>query len=312
MVIDSAVLEKVSSELRAYVYMLVDPDSGVPFYVGKGHRLRHSDHVAEALASMSDVLNPVEESPEDETRKVAKIREILGRGPGSEPEVWIVRYGLQKAEYTAAEAALIDLLMTFPVSPRQGSETRPPLGRRGQLTNARRESARGHGITLLRTLVDDYAAPPLATTVPLLLITLNGSQDIPKGEEMADGRPRYWAGWDDEWLVSSVREKSFQEIGESVAGWWRIDLNKVARRGIEHVAAVHRGVTRALFRIEPGSWKTRTDGLDANGTPIRRKAFRFQVVDGGDLFGDVVGPHGHRVPARAPGDQASVHYWPRR
>jgi hypothetical protein len=194
MVIDSAVLKNVSDELQAYVYMLVDPDSGVPFYVGKGHRLRYGDHVAEALASMAGALNPVEESPEEESGKVAKIKEILNRGTGSEPEVWIIRYGLQKAEYTAAEAALIDLLMTFPVVPRRGSEARIPLGCQGQLTNARRESARGHGITLLRTLIDDYAAPPLVTRVPLLLITLNGSQDMPDGEEMADGRLRYWPG----------------------------------------------------------------------------------------------------------------------
>jgi hypothetical protein len=50
MVVDSAVLARVSDELQAYVYMLVDPDTGVPFYVGKGHRLRLGDHVAEALA----------------------------------------------------------------------------------------------------------------------------------------------------------------------------------------------------------------------------------------------------------------------
>jgi uncharacterized protein len=313
MVIDSAVLENVSDELQAYVYMLVDPDSGVPFYVGKGHRLRHGDHVAEALASLAGVLNPVEESPEDEEEsgKVAKIKEILNRGTGSEPEVWIIRYGLQKAEYTAAEAALIDLLMTFPVVPRRGGEARTPLGCREQLANARRESARGHGITLLRTLIDDYAAPPLVTRAPLLLITLNGSHDMPDGEEMADGRLRYWAGWDDEWLVSSVREKSFPEIGESVSGWWRIDLNKVTRLEIEHVAAVHRGVTRALFRIEPGSWKTRTDEPVQSGKPVVRKAFRFQVVDRGDLFNHVIGPHGHRVPARARGDQSFVNYWPR-
>lgn len=116
MVVDSAVLAMVSDELQAYVYMLVDPDTGVPFYVGKGHRLRHGDHVAEALASMAEALNPVEESPDEASRKVAKIKEIMARGPGSEPEVWIIRYGLQKAEYTAAEAALIDLLMTFPSS----------------------------------------------------------------------------------------------------------------------------------------------------------------------------------------------------
>jgi hypothetical protein len=132
MVIDSAVLENVSDELQAYVYMLVDPDTGVPFYVGKGHRLRHEAHVAGVRASMAGALNPVEESPEEESGKVAKIKDILNRDTGSEPEVWIIRYGLQKAEYTAAEAALIDLLMTFPVVPRRGSEARTPLGCQGQ------------------------------------------------------------------------------------------------------------------------------------------------------------------------------------
>jgi len=281
LVVESAVLARVSDELQAYVYMLVDPDTGVPFYVGKGHRLRHGDHVAEALASMAEALNPVQESPDEASRKVAKIKEIMARGPDSEPEVWIIRYGLQKAEYTAAEAALIDFLMTFPVIPRRNDEARVPLGCQAQLTNARRESARGHGITLLRTLIDDYAAPELATRVPLLLITLNRSQDMPDGEEMADGRLRYWAGWDDKWLVSSIRETSFPQIGESASGWWRIDLNRVSRCEIGHAAAVHRGVTRALFKIEPGSWKTRSDGQDESGKRVTRKAFRFQVIDQG-------------------------------
>jgi uncharacterized protein len=137
--------------------MLVDPDSGVPLYVGKGHRLRHAAHLAEALIS-------VEESPEEESRKLAKIREILARNSGSEPEVWIIRYGLSKPDYTAAEAALIDLLMSFPVVPSLNGEARLPLGYKSQLTNARRENARGHGITLLRTLVDvtdRYAVAPI-------------------------------------------------------------------------------------------------------------------------------------------------------
>jgi uncharacterized protein len=87
--------------------------------------------------------------------------------------------------------------------------------------------------------------------------------------------------------------------------------NRVARCGMEHVAAVHRGVTRALFRIEPRSWKRRVDEPDESGTPVVRRAFRFQVLDRGDLFDDIIGPHGHRVPARGRGDQSSVHYWPR-
>ncbi len=63
---------------------------------------------------------------------------------------------------------------------------------------------------------------------------------------MADGHLRYWAGWDDKWLVSSVREKSFQEIGESVSGWWRIDEPKTE-----------------------------------DGTPVKRRAFSFEVIDSG-------------------------------
>lgn len=295
--------------------MLADPDTGVPFYVGKGQGARHTSHLAEARNAerLAEVLADTGESPEEVSRKVTKLEEITTRGPDSEPEVWIMRYGLTRAEYTAVEAALIDFLMTFPVRPRHKGEARVPLGWQEQLTNARRESAEGHGVVLLRTLIDDYAAPPLTTSVPLLLITLNGWLDIPGGEAMADGRDRYGAGWKREWLVSSVREKSFQEIGESVSGWWRIDLHKVARCGIEHVAAVHRGITRALFRIEPGSWETRTDDPDdESGKVVRRRAFRFQVIDSGQpLFAEVVGPHGHRVPARARGDRGSVHYWPR-
>ena len=71
MVIDSAVLENVSDELQAYVYMLVDPDSGVPFHVGKGHRLRHEAHVAGVRASMAGALNPWRNRP---TRGLARSR----------------------------------------------------------------------------------------------------------------------------------------------------------------------------------------------------------------------------------------------
>lgn len=161
----------------------------------------------------------------------------------------------------------------------------------------------------MQALIDDYAAPPLTTPVPLLLITLNGWADIPDGEVIAGGRTRYWAGWKREWLVSSVREKAFDEIGESASAWWGVNPDVVAHRGIEHVVAVHRDVTRALFRVEPGSWETvTTDRMDKKGKPIKKSAFWFQTIDAGTLFGDVVGPHGHRIPARARGAQNSIYY----
>ena len=105
MAIPQAVLEQVSNELQGYVYMLVDPESGVPFYVGKGHGLRHAAHVAEALV-------PVEEDGVERSRKLRRITELIDAD--REPEVWILRYGLRPNEYTAVEAAGIDLLMTFP------------------------------------------------------------------------------------------------------------------------------------------------------------------------------------------------------
>jgi uncharacterized protein len=121
---------------------------------------------------------------------------------------------------------------------------------------------------------------------------------------------RYFSGWKPEWLVSSVRRKAYNEIGESVSAWWSVDLRVVDRGGIEHVAAVHRGVTRALFRIEQGSWETKVFGFDKNGHEIRKAAFRFHFVASGPLFDKVIGPHGHQVPPRAQGAQNSIHYWP--
>jgi hypothetical protein len=67
---------------------------------------------------------------------------------------------------------------------------------------------------------------------------------------------RHFIGWKPEWLVSSVRGKAYDEIGECVSAWWRVDPGVVDDGRVEHVAAVHRGVTRAFFRIEPGTWET--------------------------------------------------------
>jgi hypothetical protein len=121
---------------------------------------------------------------------------------------------------------------------------------------------------------------------------------------------RYFSGWKSEWLASSVRRKAYDEIGESASAWWRVDPRVVDRGGIEHVAAVHRGVTRALFRIEPGSWETKVFGLHKSGSQIRLAAFWFQAIASGPLFDGVIGPHGHRVPPRAQGTQNPLHYWP--
>lgn len=300
---DPAVLDQVARELDRYVYMLVDPETGVPFYVGKGRGLRFGAHGLEAA-------EVVDASDAEVSRKHAKINELRGRG--LEHEIWVLRYGLTESEYTAVEAAAIDLLMTFPVVPVRSDEPRLPLGAQEGLTNARREDARSHGMRLLDSIIDEYAAPPLTTTEPLLLITLNGWRDLPDGEVIANGAKRYGAGYKPEWLVSVKRMRAFGEIGESISAWWSLSPAQVERRKIKHVVAVHRGVTRALFEIVPDSWEVRdTDRVDARGRTITKTAFRVAAVEEGDLFDQVVGRHGHRVPGRAKGAQNSLYYWPR-
>lgn len=293
------VLQQVSGELGLYVYMLVDPRNGLPFYVGKGQGLRFTAHGYEADAASED---------EAEKEKLKKIDEI--RAAGLEHEIWILRHGMTtKSEYTAVEAAAIDLLHSFPLQVRMKPET-VPESFMDQLTNARREYSKGHGIMLLKDLVDEKAAPALTLTeVPMLLITLKGWIDkherIPGKKRNEKPKTRAGYGYKREWFTSSVREQHFEEIGRSVCAWWRIDPERVERNNIEYAVAVHRGVTRAVFRILPGTWE------EQGG----RRGFQFEPVTRDDdtlpdLYDEVVGPYGHRIPEKKKGDMAPLRYWP--
>jgi hypothetical protein len=294
--IDEKVLKQVAGGLGNYVYMLVDPRERTPFYVGKGRRLRFDSHYAGALV-------PVDDGEDDAatiSAKIRRIREIIAEG--AEPEVWIIRYGLNDSEYTAVEAAVIDLLMSMtvlplPMAPLQG----------GGLTNARREKARGHGIRLLQSIIDEQAAPELTSAEPLLLITLNG-QIVDPDNQPVNGRMRTFAGYRPEWRESAIRVQSYSEIGESVCAWWSINPRTVEKKGIRHVVAVHEGVTRALFEIVEGSWDFAAPRTATNGRTINDVAFAVNPVTTGPLFDEVVGPHGHRLPMKSA--QNAIRYWP--
>ncbi len=302
--LDPDVQRQVADELELYVYMLVDPRDGRPFYVGKGRRERFASHGWEAMTNDAregadiDLDNDIGE-------KTARIREI--RAAGLEPQIWILRHGMRSdAEYSAVEAACIDLLRAMPVTPRQENEIRVPDGCAAHLTNARRELSRGHGIMLLDDLVAEKTAPPLTYSQPLLTIALGGWTETPDGEDMPGGWTRYGYGYRSEWLTRDERVKHYQEIGESTCGWWEIDPWKIRSRGIEYMVAVHRGVTRALLRMVPGSWETQEYAQENRMRVNRRSACQFEVVDSGDAFDEIVGPYGHRVKA-----MQHAFYWPR-
>lgn len=89
--------EKTRQELKCYVYMLLDPQGDIPFYVGKGIDNRVFDHMKCAL-SVTDISNA----------KYDKIREISQLGQTVKHV--IVRHGLSEGEAFKIEAALIDTL----------------------------------------------------------------------------------------------------------------------------------------------------------------------------------------------------------
>jgi hypothetical protein len=90
--------EKTQQELKAYVYMLLDPRDDKAFYVGKGNNNRVFEHMNRAITD-SDTS----------TLKYEKIREIVENKKQTLKHV-IVRHGLTDSEAFQIEASLIDTL----------------------------------------------------------------------------------------------------------------------------------------------------------------------------------------------------------
>src|SRR4029077_632838 len=90
--------DKVSEELKCYVYRLIDPRNGTTFYVGRGRGNRVFAHVATSL-DPSD-------SNEDTDLKLGTIRAI--RNAGFEVQHVIHRHGMDEKTAAEVEAALID------------------------------------------------------------------------------------------------------------------------------------------------------------------------------------------------------------
>ena len=134
--------QSVIEKIGYYVYLLIDPVTKEPFYVGKGTGNRIFAHLHAALQ---------DETPSD---KLDRIRTIHDQG--LEVQHVLLRHGLTEKEAFEVEAALIDFIgIEDLVNLVQGYATDD----RGSMTAA--------------DAIAKYDAPVADITEPVILITIN-------------------------------------------------------------------------------------------------------------------------------------------
>ena len=89
--------DRAVQALGSYVYALVNPDTGLPFYIGKGEDNRVFSHVNEASVDRSsDKLELIDEIGRDRVKHV------------------ILRHGMTESEALLVESVLIDFFKNTP------------------------------------------------------------------------------------------------------------------------------------------------------------------------------------------------------
>jgi hypothetical protein len=264
-----------------YVYLLVDPRDGRPFYVGKGTGDRFGSHGRAADRPIETTLLTDDDATATEREnRLARIREI--RAAGLEPEIAFARIAIPtESEAYLVEAALIDSLDRYA----------------GRLVNEVRGHHTPDGLTTLDELERELMTEPFTTRTPAILIKLF---DWVSQHDPQTGRPGhgYRSGMTDDELLESVR------------AWWVLDPKRAENYAF--AVAVHNGITRAVWEIAPGSWRSQSS-LAPGQKP--RWSFRGRPAPA-HIHEEFVGRIGRRVPALRPngksvfGQASPIAYWP--
>jgi hypothetical protein len=151
---DMAFPPGVAAKLGWYVYLLTDPGSGQPFYVGRGRGdqcFRHleagrrnaatANHQPSDASDAADATNAADGFPELE-----RIREV--EGSGSAVQLEILRYRMSSDESRLVQAATADVLGLQPDLKLGGQ--RQPAAALGTRLAKRAKFKRDHLVVLLR------------------------------------------------------------------------------------------------------------------------------------------------------------------
>lgn len=213
-----------------YVYLLVDPRDGKPFYVGKGTRDRFLSHGEIARRPLEESLIEFDPAatPKERKDRISRIREI--RAQGQEPEVAFARTKIEtELEAYRIEAALIDTLDRYG----------------GHLVNEVRGHHTPQGFVTLHDLEVELTTEIVTTKTPAILIVL-----FPWVDHFDPETGRAGHGF-----RSSMTP---DELLQSVRAWWPFAIEKAQR--YQYAVAVHDGITRGVWEIVPGSWQSRPEG----------------------------------------------------
>jgi uncharacterized protein len=135
----------VSAKLQSYVYLLVDPRTGRPFFVGRGRDDRCFRHVRAARVG-SDPGPTASTVGQTKYPMLDRIREV--ESGGRQVRIDILRFGLSPDEALLVEAAVNDAF-GFQPQPKLGSQRQSAV-EVGALLAKRAKFKRVHQVVLLR------------------------------------------------------------------------------------------------------------------------------------------------------------------
>lgn len=224
-----------------YVYLLVDPRTNQPFYIGKGKGNRVFAHKQAALTRLKE-MDALAEDETKQTLKIQTINEILAAD--LTVSSYIVSYGLTQAQAFASENALINYIKLV-----QGIE----------LTNI----VNGHGTRamLVEELEEQFGYQPLdlkeiATDELILAVKVKDAFQLSKDESKEYS---IYAGSRDDMNLKS-----------RTLGNWVIGKDKIDK--IRYILAINTGADNAVVAAYEVSKEYSESEKQSNG--LTRYAFQ--------------------------------------
>jgi len=234
----------ISEQLGYYVYLYINPISGLPFYVGKGQSNRIFQHLRE----------------EGEAAKHEKIKEI--REAGLEPELEILVHGLDDEETALRiEAAVIDL-----------------IGKDNLTNDMRGWRSASYGRMTIDDIIAVYDRTKVIITEPSILIRVNQLYHY----EMSD--LELYEATRGVWVIGERREKArlafavfegvVREVYE-IVHWFPGGTTEYFTRPLENVDAPDRWEFVGRLANEEISEKYRLKAVDQYFDPPSQNPIRY-------------------------------------